>query len=300
VLRGKRSIERVKAELLLDVRHELAEGPVWHAGFWWWVDIQGGTMNRCDLAGGGWASKPVGKRPGAAVPCADGRWLIAHEEGFGFFCWDTARLDTFDRRLAGQAQMRMNDGKCDPAGRFWAGSLHEGGNPGVAHLYCVEDVDRISIRLSGVSCSNGLAWSAKAGRMYYIDTGAGRIDVFDYAMDTGGISHRRTLATIPPEAGWPDGMAIDIHGNLWVALWGGGAVQSYDGTTGAVLARIDCGASQVTSCCFGGPKGDQLLITSAWQGFTASKRRAEPHAGSLWTVRPGVSGGPTETFAPCT
>ena len=109
-------------------------------------------------------------------------------------------------------------------------------------------------------------------------------------MAQGEISGRRPLVEIPPQQGSPVGLAVDLQGNVWVALWGGGAVHCYDGQNGKLLDRIDVGVSLVTSCCFGGAKMDRLFITTAWSGMSAVDRREEPTAGGIFTCEPGVVG----------
>ncbi len=279
----------MKAELFLDCRQELAEGPVWYRDFWWWVDIEGSSINQCKPDGSVHVSKKISSRPCAAVPAADGRWLVAHENGFGFFDWGTGRLEIFNECLASTREIRMNDGKCDPTGRFWAGSMDSRGGTG-GHLYRVDESLAVSVMLEGVSNSNGLAWSADTFRMYYIDTGTARIDVFDFDAVSGSLSGRRTLVDVPESSGLPDGMAIDKNDNLWVALWGGSAVHCYDGLSGSLLERVECGTAQITSCCFGGPDLDQLLITSARLGVVSDPEGDPCPAGSLWIAVPGVRG----------
>lgn len=142
--------------------------------------------------------------------------------------------------------------------------------------------------LAGVTISNGLAWTRDAAMMYYIDSPTQRIDAFAYEAETGEIRDRRTVVRIPAELGSPDGMTIDTEGGLWVALWGGNAVHRY---VGSRLDRvIPLPVSRPTSCAFGGPDLDELYVTSAWKGLSPAARRAEPLAGALFRLRPGVRG----------
>jgi sugar lactone lactonase YvrE len=130
--------------------------------------------------------------------------------------------------------------------------------------------------------------------MYYIDTPTQRIDAFSFMPSTGEITDRRPVIRIPAEVGAPDGMTIDAEGGLWVALWGGGAVHRYfDGRLDQV---IKLPVSQPTSCTFGGEDLDELYVTSAWEGLAVKERRAQPFAGALLRVRPGVRGIPAAVF----
>jgi sugar lactone lactonase YvrE len=165
---------------------------------------------------------------------------------------------------------------------------------GAGSLYRLDSAGSVSRVLAGVTISNGLAWSDDAATMYYIDSPTQRIDAFSYAADTGEIRDRRPVVHIPAELGSPDGLTIDADGGLWVALWGGGAVHRYlDGRLDRVI-RLP--VSQPTSCTFGGPDLDELYVTSAWKGLSPDLRRAEPLAGALLRVRPGVRGVPPSFF----
>ena len=122
--------------------------------------------------------------------------------------------------------------------------------------------------------------------MYYIDTPRGTVDAFDYELETGAISNRRAVITIPPDTGHPDGSTMDADGMIWVAHWGGARVTRWDPRTGKLLATVNVPAQQVTSCAFGGPKLDRLFITSARHGVEAT----DPLAGGLFCADVGVKG----------
>src|SRR5918999_4891566 len=180
---------------------------------------------------------------------------------------------------------RMNDGKCDPAGRFWAGTMAMDGARGRGALYRL-DADRSVARMLGaVSVSNGLAWSADSSTMYYIDTPTGSVDAFEFDADAGAISGRRPFVKIDGGDGMPDGMTIDSEGGLWVALWGGGAVHRYD-AGGRLDGIVEVPASLTTSCTFGGSDLGDLYITTASTGLGEAELRDQPLAGSLFCCRP--------------
>ncbi len=286
----------ISAQLLFRGRHELAEGPVWHENALWWVDIKGLTFNRGDLESGLVTHMALPFRVGSMVPCDDGRWLTANERGFGFFDPGRGTLENLDSFHLHEPRIRMNDGKCDPQGRFLAGTIHEDLEAGTAKLYSIERTLKPRILVDGSTISNGLGWSPDGTQFYYIDTFQRRIDVFDYDLESDTPSRRRTLAAVPEQDGWPDGMAVDEKGNLWVALWGGSAVNCYDGRTGQIVDRVACPVSQPSSCCFGGKEMDQLFITSARQGLTEQQIQREPLAGSVFVARPGLRGLPVNTF----
>jgi sugar lactone lactonase YvrE len=198
---------------------------------------------------------------------------------------------------------RWNDAKVDPAGRLLAGTLtetypdgvHKVFPPGASRLLRL-DPDGSVTPVLDVTLSNGLGWSQDGRTFFYVDTTTGGLDAFDYAPDSGGVSGRRTLAAIAPQDGLPDGLAVDVEGGIWLALWGGSCVRRYlpDGSFDAV---IELPVSLVTSCAFVGPDLDRLFITSARDELTPEQRAAQPHAGSVFIADPGVRGVEVARFA---
>jgi sugar lactone lactonase YvrE len=193
--------------------------------------------------------------------------------------------------LADGSLVRMNDGKCDPAGRFWAGTMDYGESRPIASLHVYDGTARTV--LDDVTISNGLAWTPDRRGMYYIDTPTGRVDVFDYDEGTGQITNRRPFAEV--EGGHPDGMTLDDEGCLWVALWGGGAVRRYD-PSGRPAGIVHLPVTNVSSCAFGGPGGTTLFVTTSQQGLSEQQKAAEPDAGRIFRADPGVSGPPATAF----
>jgi sugar lactone lactonase YvrE len=222
--------------------------------------------------------------------------VLALADGFGLL--DELTGETQVLALVGQddPSSLMNDGKCDPAGRFWAGTLTDAPRRGASALYRLETDLSVTTVLEGVTISNGLGWSPERDRMYYVDTGEGGLDIFDYDETTGEIRGRRRLADVPSEVGVPDGLTVDAEGYVWLAIYGGSSVRRYSpegGLDGVVALPV----SQVTSCAFGGPNLEHLYVTTASEGFTPRKRVREPHAGGLFRCMPGVKGLPAYEFA---
>ena len=272
----------------------LAEGPVWREGALWWVDIGAGTFNRLDPATGQNNARATGAYTAAAIPCSDGRWLLAQQQALSLYDWTTGtRTPLPSTQLpALGSRHRFNDGKADPAGRLWLGSLSLDSAPNECALFTVEPRSLPPVRtaLTGVSLSNGLGWSPDGRSFYYSDTPTLRVDQFAFDPVTGALSHRRPLHTFAKDAGWPDGLTIDARGDVWVALWSGGKVVCLDAATGSPRAEILLPVSQITSCTFGGPDLATLYITTAAQGLTPAQLATEPLAGALFTARPGVTG----------
>lgn len=276
-------------ELIYDGKAELAEGPVWHEGALWWVDILAGTLNRLDPASGSNTSRACGDFLGSAVPAEDGSWLLARRHQIVRMDWNSGDIRVLAALDGANERLRFNDGKCDPKGRFLVGTMHRDGNTGSAALHRYGE-GVLSPCFRGVTVSNGMDWSPDGTRFYYADSPTGRVDVFDYDPATGTMENRRPLVTLPPGKGVPDGLCCDRNGNLWLALWEGGAVECFDGESGKSLARIEIPVHKVTSCCFGGDACDQLFITTAWEGNDRAQRDAEPLAGGIFVATPGTSG----------
>lgn len=267
---------------------ELGEGPVWDArsSRVVWVDITSRQIHLTDPVSGTCETIEVPLDVGAVAPRAAGGFVAALQDGFWIVGDGPAdRIAAIPEARPG---LRFNDGKCDPAGRFWAGTIAYDQAPGAGALYRLEPDGQTRMVLAGVTVSNGLAWSLDGRTMYYIDTPTQRIDAFSYDQLTGEIGDRRPEIRIPAAAGAPDGMTIDAEGGLWIALWGGAAVHRY--IDGRLERVIEMPVSQPTSCCFGGEVLDELYITSARQGLSARQRAEEPLAGALFRVRPGVRG----------
>jgi sugar lactone lactonase YvrE len=188
----------------------------------------------------------------------------------------------------------MNDAKCDPVGRLWAGSMAFDFRPGAASLY---RLDRTGITrvLTDLTISNGLGWSPDATLMYFIDSGTNRVDVLDYDLASGTIGERRPFVTLAPSHGMPDGLAVDADGGVWVACFGTGQVRRY-APEGQLDEVLDLPVRQGTSCCFGGPDLSDLYVTSAAYRLSEADLREQPLAGSLFVCTPGVVGQPSTPF----
>jgi sugar lactone lactonase YvrE len=281
----------MKAELIFDARALLGKGALWHEDRLLWIDIEGCTVNRFDPRAGRNESWPVGQRVGTVVPRAGrGELLVAVHRGLGILDPATGLLELFADPAGGRPEMRFNDGKCDPCGRFFAGTmgLEKPRAPGT--LYRLDPGRTITPVLTGLGTSNGLAWSADQRTMYFIDTPTYEVSAFDYDPDTGAMTNRRPAVKFPSDGpGRPDGMVIDADGNLWVAMYEGAGVLGCDPRTGRVIARIDVPARKTTSCTFGGPELRDLYITCA-------RTEGEPHTGALWIAHPGVCGVPALAF----
>lgn len=287
-----------QAELLLDAKAALGEGPSWDepAGLLYWVDIEGKKLHGYEPDSGRTTTASFDKRIGAAVPRKSGGVVMAMEDGF--YAYDPAKdglvfLGNPEGRKPGT---RFNDGKCDAAGRFWAGTMSLTGVPEQGALYCLEPDLSIRTVLDNISCSNGLAWSPDNRTMYYIDSPTKKVMSYDFELETGSIRNPRVVATVSEQGAVPDGMCCDAEGMIWVALWGGYGIRKWNPHTGELLLKLDVPAEQSSSCAFGGAGLDELYITSARVGIAEDKLREEPLNGGLFVYKPGVKGLPTFAF----
>lgn len=272
-------------DLVLDAGANLGEAPSWDADAHCliWVDITGGLVHRFDPQTGRDEVLDAGQPVGAAVPTTSGRLALAAKDGFALLDPVSRRIDLVAEVEATVPETMMNDGKCDAAGRFWAGTKDIEGIRPLESLYRL-DRDQALVRvLTGVTISNGLGWSPDQRTMYYIDSPTHGIDAFDFELDTGDLSGRRRLINLPKGWGLPDGMAVDEEGFLWVAFWTGSAVRRIS-PGGRVNLVVEFPVSQVTSCAFGGDDLSDLYVTSARDGISSAQLREEPHAGALFLV----------------
>ena len=288
-------------ELVLDAKARLGEGAVWDADrrLLYWVDIEGYAVHAFDPATGRDQSFALGDSVGTVVPRAKGGVALTLGRAFATLDLETRRLSVLvepDEEKARRGN-RFNDGKCDPRGRFWAGTMAVSEAPAAGGLYRLDPDGRVHRLLEQVSISNGIVWSLDRDFMYYIDTPTREIAVFDYDDPTGAIANRRVAVRFPVGHGWPDGMTMDAEGLLWVAEWDGACVSRWDPATGKLARRIKMPVRRVTSCAFGGPDLEELYVTTAWSRLDPDQRRAQPQAGGLFRVRPGVKGVPAFSFA---
>jgi sugar lactone lactonase YvrE len=284
-------------ELVLDARADLGEGPRWdpRGQRLLWVDIMRGRVHAFRPEKGACRSVDVGRPVGALVCAADGGIVLAVADGFARLDWKSGRVEMMAAVEADRPQNRMNDGACDAAGRFWAGTMALDEGPQAGTLYRLDPDGTVHTMLTEVSISNGIDWSLDGRRMYYVDSPTRRIDVFDFDARAGAIANRRTFVELPPEAGYPDGITVDAEGFVWLALWGGAALHRYD-PEGARERIVPLPVTHPTSCAFGGANLDELYVTSARRPLRAEELGRQPMAGGLLRLRPGMVGRPPGLF----
>ena len=285
-------------ELAVDIKASLGEGPCWdeNTNRLYWVDILEKKVHYYQPQTNETSTINVGQYVGACVPTKSGDLLLALENGFYILNLESEKLTIIEEPESHMYENRFNDGKCDPAGRFWAGTMHKDASKVTGSLYVMQTDRTVKKVLSDVGISNGLAWTADAKTMYFIDTHTREVAAFDYDVSSGEINNRIPVVTIPEEEGFPDGMTIDSEGMLWIAHFNGGKVTRWNPDTGELLTTIKLPVSKVTSCTFGGEHLNELYITTASVGLNEQEKRDQPLAGGVFRVKTEVKGTKTVLF----
>ena len=266
------------------------EGPVWHPGWGGlrFVDMLAGDVMTL-RADGGLDRLHVGSVAAVVRPRVGGGAVIGVERGFALE--DPDGTITTLPELWSTTDVRMNEGGCDPDGRFYCGSMAYDQTEGAASLYRLDPDGSTRVVLDGVTVSNGLEWSPDGALAYYDDTPTGEIAVFDYDR-AHGLTNRRTFAALPDD-GRPDGLTVDAEGGVWAAAYGAGLVYGFS-PDGTLVERVEVGAANTTACTFGGEGLDRLFITTSKENADLD---ADPLAGSLFVAEVGVRGRPVRPFA---
>ncbi len=265
----------------------LGEGPVWdnRQKRIFWIDILNGEVHYFYPDSNLHRICKLGQLLGAIALKRPGGLIAAMKHGFATIDLEKGTIQSLATVETHLPDNRFNDGKCDPAGRFWAGTMSISNTPHTGSLYVLEKDFTVNTKIIGVTCSNGLAWSPDHKTLYYIDTPTRNVVAYNYDIINGNITDGRIVISIPKGKGYPDGMTIDTEGMLWIALWDGWKVIRYNPYTGRQLCQIILPVSQVTSCVFGGDAMEDLYITSARVGLLESDLKAQPLAGSLFVIK---------------
>ena len=278
----------MRAEQITDPVAFHGEGPVWSPswGGLRWVDMLAGDVLslRDD---GAIERRHVGNIAAALRPRRGGGAVIGVERGFALEAPEGTLTDLPE--VWSSDAVRMNEGGCDPDGRFYCGSMAYDKQPGAAALYRLDPDGSVHVVLDRVTISNGLDWSPDGTLAYYSDTATGCVSVFDYDAESG-LTGRRTFVDT---AARPDGLTVDADGGVWVALVNLGAVRRYS-PDGKVDEQIELPVRRVTACTFGGPELTELFITTSREGLDPDD---DPPAGSLFRAKVGVTGQPVREFA---
>lgn len=284
----------VKAEQVTEPLAYHGEGPMWDVATrrLFSVDMLDGDLLALDTESGETTRTHVHSVVACVRPRGGGGYVLGVERGFALMPADGDTPEILPELWTDRG-VRMNEGGCDPQGRFYCGSMAYDKAPGRGSVWRLDPDGTTSIVLTDVTISNGLVWSLDGVSAYYIDTPTRRVDVFDFDGDTGTFHDRRPVVEVPKGQGSPDGMTIDTEGGLWVAFYGASCVRRYR-PDGELDLQIDLPVSNVTACTFGGANLDELYITTSREGLD---RDAEPQAGAIFRATPGARGLPAATFA---
>jgi len=287
-----------KAVLEYKIKAELGEGAIWNhqTQEFYWVDIEGKKLHIYNPQTKENKSFLTPSRIGTVVPSGKESAIIALEDGMYSINTLTGDIKLFTKVESDQPDNRFNDGKCDPAGRLWVGSMHLEQINGRANLFRIDHDGTATKMLDSITISNGIVWTKDQKTMYDIDTPTGLIRAYDYDVTTGNITNERVAVEVPESLGYPDGMTIDAHDMLWVGLWNGNAVANFNPQTGKLIRKIEVPAHNVTACAFGGKDLDILYITTASVDMTPEELIKYPDAGSVFMAKPGVKGEKTWFF----
>jgi sugar lactone lactonase YvrE len=268
------------------------EGPFWDAenDRLLLVDMLAGAVVEVD-ADGGTSRRKVAGVAAAIRARRNGGYVLATENRFVLLGPDLTEQKLLPSVLD-DPLIRMNDGGCDPQGRFYCGTMAYDETPGAGTLYRLDPDGRVHVTLREVTISNGLQWNGAGDTVFYADTPTGRVDSFTFDPASAAFTDRRTFTEISG-GGLPDGMAIDEEDGIWVALWGGGAVHRYD-RGGRLDLVIELPVSNVTACAFGGPDLRTLFVTTSRQGLDPDD---QPDEGAVFRYEAGVHGAQQHAFA---
>lgn len=290
----------MNVSLVCAAKASLGEGPVWNTatGQLYWLDILAHHLH-IHHPGHSQDDEIIAIPPyiSSVIPKQSGGIVLTLQDGFYSYDLTASKLTLLAEVEASLTDNRFNDGKCDPRGRYLAGTMSLSNQRSKGSLYSIDSEYKVTTLLTEVSISNGLAWSADGSIMYFIDTPTRKVVAFDYDLETGTISNRRVVIDIGDQPGSPDGMTIDAEGMLWVAHWGGWCVTRWNPLNGQLLQSIAVPASQVTSCTFGGTELDTLYITTARIGLSEEELLKQPDAGGLFSIKLGINGTPSTVFA---
>ncbi|XP_060091083.1 regucalcin-like isoform X1 [Heteronotia binoei] len=295
----------IKIESIVKDKNRMGECPVWEEreNSLVYVDINSQKVCRWNSVTNEIQCVPVDARVGSVALRKSGGYVIALGTSFAFLNWKNQEVVTISEQELDKPNNRFNDGKVDPRGNFFAGTMAEETAPGVrarcqGALYTLFPDYSVVKQLDHVNISNGLEWSLDHRIFFHIDSLAYAVHAYNYDECTGRIGDCRTVYKMEKEEAMPDGMCIDVEGKLWVACIDGARVIRIDPETGKRIQTVKMPVSRITSCCFGGKDYSEMYITSAYDGLNRTALAKEPQAGEIFKVTGlGVKGIPQYYFA---
>ncbi len=285
-------------ELVVDCRNQLGEGIVWNAeqGLIWWTDIEGQTIWSYDPVAGEAEQFDTPGRISCFAPCRSGGLVAAFADGFAYYDVASGMRSDIVAFEPDKPNTRFNDGRTDRQGRLVAGGLDEETSAPISSVVRLDPDGTVTTLIEGVSCANGTCFSPDGRTMYFADSPTGEMVAYDYDPESDRLGARRVIATFEAQPGTPDGSCVDAEGYIWNAQWKGHRVVRF-APSGVIDRVVEVPVANPTCCAFGGLELDTLFITSAREDMSPEQLEAEPTAGSLFTLKPGVTGLTDTSFA---
>lgn len=281
---------------VLEARARLGEGPIWDRDekLLYWVDIYNHRVHQFDPASGKNVFFDVGDVVGAIAKATENKFIMALRHQLAFLDTQTGIVTQIVEIEADLPDNRFNDGKCDPQGRFWFGSMSS--EKAQANLYRYDPDGSLHKMETGLTVSNGLGWSPDRQTFYLTDSPQQKIYAYDFDEVTGNINNRRIFVDLTGESFYPDGLTIDSEGSIWSAMWEGWCVIRFS-PEGKEMQRIQLPVPLVTSCTFGGEDLQTIYITTASVGLSQAQIDKNFYAGDLFAFKTAIAGLPTYSFA---
>ncbi|MBX9256791.1 SMP-30/gluconolactonase/LRE family protein [Desmonostoc muscorum CCALA 125] len=281
---------------ILDARARLGEGPIWDSikKQLYWIDIFNHRVHQFDPVTGKNRFFDVGDVVGAIATAGTDRLIMALRHHLAFLNTQTGEVTPILEIEGNLPSNRLNDGKCDPQGRFWFGSMSSIEKPD-ASLYRYDTDGSLHVMETGLTISNGLGWSPNQEIFYLADSPKQKIYAYDFNSVTGNINNRRIFVDLTHESFYPDGLTIDSQGNIWSAMWNGWCVIRFN-RKGEEILRLKLPVPLVTSCTFGGEDLQTLYITTGSVGLSQAEIDKSFYSGDLFALKTDVTGLPSYDF----
>jgi len=281
---------------VLEARARLGESPIWHSNqkLLYWVDVYNHRVHQFNPATGKDRFFDVGNVVGAIATAGKDRLIMALRHHLAFLNTQTGEVTTILEIEGNLPDNRFNDGKCDPQGRFFFGSMCSSEKT-QASLYCYDTDGSLNVMETGLTISNGLGWSPDQKTFYLTDSPQQKIYAYDFNSVTGNISNRRIFVDLTNESFYPDGLTIDSEGHIWSAMWDGWCVIRFN-PKGEEILRIKLPVQLPTSCTFGGEDLQTLYITTASVGLSQAEIEKSFSSGDLFALQTDVTGLPSYDF----
>ncbi|RHJ92143.1 SMP-30/gluconolactonase/LRE family protein [Parabacteroides bouchesdurhonensis] len=286
------------AEKVFEIDAATSGSSIWHPDrrSLFWIDMQEETLYEYLPETKDCNTWKFNRTLSTIVPETDTTVIVAFQNEIARINLNNQNITTVAYIPDKNGTLSCNNGECDPEGRLWVSTTNLNGTSKASSLYCILSDGTVTAKLTDVSISNGIVWSANKKYMYHNNASTGRITRYRYDVSNGDILYDGTAITISSKYGSPNSMTIDSNDNLWIALQGGFGVYCYNPYTGELLAKVEVPAPNVTSCAFGGKNMNELYITTARNGLSEEELKEYPLSGSLFHCMPNAKGIATNRF----